>query len=611
MKNSIKSCAVPIMSIFLCWSGFAKEIVDIQKLVNDAISNKTQRITLPAGRLYPASDYVMIEKANGLIIEGAGADTVIVARTLRSTFSIFRSTNVAIRDLCIDYDPLPFTQATITAISADRTEFDYEVHAGYPAMEGAYSTTQIYLFDKNTRAWKRDVPDLYFRKNEILSPTRGKLRSLTKHWMDHSGIVVGDYFIFTTRKSHAIQIYNSTSVRVEDVIVYTAPSAAVLCRYMDGDNYFRFTIKRGPLPNGAREERLISTGADGFNYGVGRKGPVLERCDFSFMGDDSVNFHGHAHPVIDYDGGRTVWIASRWDGDMESTIALFRTGDTARLLTYGSFAMLGDVPIASMTIEDAKKDLIKDAVVTEWRFPKDAKGVTVCRVELARPPAYAPKFGDAFTMPALDAPNWAIRDCRFTEHRGIGIRMQSPHGIIERSVLENIKMAAIQIAPQISFWAEANWVNDVIIRNNTIRDCGYDPVMWSPIDRVGYGAIAVTTMTPRPADNELMRLPQLPLNRNIVIASNRIDGCSVAGIFINAANGVRISGNSIQRVNQKDGSRAGTNYALCSTHAITILNSSNVSAVGNRIGAPGDLAQGEMKDYGDYSRRLVRERYGE
>ena len=98
----------------------------------------------------------------------------------------------------------------------------------------------------------------------------------------------------------------SRNIRIEDVTLFAAPGLGVESRYMDGDNYYRYKIARGPRPAGATQDRLLSTSADGFNYAFARKGPTLDHCDFSYEGDDSVNLHGPALPITRIDGA-TIW----------------------------------------------------------------------------------------------------------------------------------------------------------------------------------------------------------------------------------------------------------------------------------------------------------------
>ena len=101
----------------------------------------------------------------------------------------------------------------------------------------------------------------------------------------------------------------------QDVTFLAAPGCAYLGRYMRGDNYYRYTIKPGPPPPGATQPRLISTCADGLNIAFATKGPTIEGCHFSFMGDDSVNLHGVTFAVLEQQtdiGGAFVGRARRF-----------------------------------------------------------------------------------------------------------------------------------------------------------------------------------------------------------------------------------------------------------------------------------------------------------
>ena len=59
---------------------------------------------------------------------------MICTETTRA-LTISHCTNVTVRGLVIDYDPLPYTQGRITAISSDKQIYDIELFHGYPDTE--------------------------------------------------------------------------------------------------------------------------------------------------------------------------------------------------------------------------------------------------------------------------------------------------------------------------------------------------------------------------------------------------------------------------------------------------------------------------------------------
>src|ERR1700756_1593952 len=97
-------------------AAFAKAIAEIEKaateaakgggpvhIVFDLEKNATYRIKRP----------LAFKQLHGFELNGNGAQLVNATRD--STLTISSSSHVTVRDLAIDYDPLPFTQGTIAA----------------------------------------------------------------------------------------------------------------------------------------------------------------------------------------------------------------------------------------------------------------------------------------------------------------------------------------------------------------------------------------------------------------------------------------------------------------------------------------------------------------
>jgi len=161
------------------------------------------------------------------------------------------------------------------------------------------------------------------------------------------------------------------------------------------------------------------------------------------------------------------------------------------------------------------------------------------------------KPGDFIDVPASNAPGFAIRDCVFEDHRARGLRIMASHGVIERNTFRRLKMAAITLGAEYEFWREAGWVEDVMIRDNTIEDVGRDGQVHGNSAYV-LGAISVFGRTDRGSN-----LPLWPGNRGIVIEGNTIRGCPAAGIFAAAARDVRVRGNRLDNCYFRPGDSAG------------------------------------------------------
>jgi hypothetical protein len=107
---------------------------DLQGFIVNALKSGARHVVVPPGR-YRVSprnrEHLVLRGLRDVEIIADGVEMVCTETTRALTIS--RCTNVVLRGLVIDYDPLPFTQGRITAISADRQKYAVELFDGYPA----------------------------------------------------------------------------------------------------------------------------------------------------------------------------------------------------------------------------------------------------------------------------------------------------------------------------------------------------------------------------------------------------------------------------------------------------------------------------------------------
>ncbi len=546
----------------------------VQEMLDHAVKTGAAKVVLPKGRV-EVDGRLMLHKANGLVIEGHG--TTLVFGNLRSTGWLFYSCrNVTLRGFAIDYDPLPFVQGRITSRSDDGKRYDFTVCVGYPGLrkEDAKYYRQGYIFEPKRRRWKPWVPDIYARRVEIIDERRGRF-VMGYVPAQHKRIEVGDRIVLTIRAGGAIRMNDCENVRIEDVTFLAAPGAAYLGRYMRGDNYYRYTIEPGPPPPGATEPRLISTCADGLNIAFATKGPTIERCKFSFMGDDSVNLHGVTFVVVGRKSPTAVLVA--WPYTREFLHTVIPRGATARRLRPGSYEVLGRAKVAGFTPLKERTPEQLERIHGVW--PRSARSEptrgTVFQLSLEGPlPAEPGEFIDVIEN---NAPGFVIRDCTFEDHRARGLRIMASHGVIERNTFRRLKMNAISIGAEYGFWREAGWTEGVTIRNNIIEDVCRDAALHSGRAYV-LGAISVFGRSDLQA-----KLPVWPGNRNIVIENNVIRDCPGAGIFVAAAKGVQVRGNRLEHVLYNPGENAGRDLGLSVRDAIDVRHAQDVQVDGNEL----------------------------
>lgn len=519
-------CAVLIATAMISGSS-----VSVQEILDRAVETTAKEVVLPEGRV-EVKGKLRVRGATNLVIEGSGT-TLVFSDREGTTWSFDSCRNITLRGFTIDYDPLPYIQGRITGRSEDGKRYDFVVCEGYPGLrdEDSRHYRQAYVFEPDQRRWKPWVPDLYARQVDIIDERHGRfVMGYVPAY--HELIEVGDRIVLTLRSGSAIRMNDCENVRIEDVTFLAAPGCAYLGRYMRGDNYYRYTIKPGPPPPGATQPRLISTCADGLNIAFATKGPTIEGCHFSFMGDDSVNLHGVTFAVLEQQTPNEILVA--WPYSREYLATVIPKGATVRRLRPGDYAVLGKGELTAFDPIRERSPEHLEMIHIAW--PRNEKGRgTVFKLTLAKPLLVEP--GDFLDIPASNAPGFVIHDCLFEDHRARGLRIMASDGVIERNTFRRLKMSAVTIGAEYEFWREAGWVENVTIRNNTIEDVGRDGAIHS---RGAYvlGAISVFGRT-----DQRSQLPSWPGNRGIVIQDNTIRDCPAAGIFAAAAEDVRIRGN--------------------------------------------------------------------
>ncbi|MHC4402558.1 MAG: right-handed parallel beta-helix repeat-containing protein [Planctomycetota bacterium] len=543
----------------------------VQEMLDRAIERHAAKVVLPTGRV-EVRGKLRVNGAEDLVIEGQG--TILVFSDYDGTSWSFNSCrNVTLRGFAVDYDPLPFVQGRITGRSDDGKQYDFKVSAGYPGLrkEDAEHHRQAYIFEPDQHRWKPWVPDLYARRVEIVDQQHGRFimgYAPTYHHL----IEVGDRIVLTIRSGGAIRMNDCENVRIEDVTFLAAPGSAYLGRYMRGDNYYRYTIRPGRPPLGATEPRLISTCADGLNIAFATKGPTIEGCKFSFMGDDSVNLHGVTFAVLQRGEPKELLVA--WPYSSEYLATVIPKGATVRWLRPGNYEVLGTAKLTGFAPIKERRQEHLDVIHEVWPRNPEGRG-TVFRLILAEPLSAEP--GDFLDIPASNAPGFVIRDCVFEDHRARGLRIMASHGVIERNMFRRLKLSAVTVGAEYEFWREAGWVEDITVRNNTIEDVGRDGAIHGSGAYV-LGAISVFGRTDRQS-----QLPLWPGNRRIVIEGNTIRDCPAAGIFVAAAKDVEIRRNRLENCFFRPGESAGVGRGIDLRGPIDSRHAQDVALEGNEI----------------------------
>lgn len=546
MKYVLCCVLTVVMNLAMVFNAQAEDGAILQQQIDAAIKSGQSHVSLPTG-IFEFTDQAMtISDAANLTVDGS--QTTIVGKKIGiPQLRIQQSSNITVRGLTVDMDPLPFTQGSITQVSDDGQTLYFQIHDGYPRLAGDYIVKRLHVYERDQRRLKPGVPDVYLSSITALSDSQGVAVSgvpLDRH------VQVGDRVVLNIRKRSAVELVKTDSVTLDHITVYTCAGLGFSGRFIRGDNkVLNCVIKPGPTPAGATQPRLLSTSADGLNFAYARKGPIIRNCDFSFMGDDGINFHGVTFPIYQQVSSTQILVGRPYGH--EPFEWLIEPGDALRLLSGQSFGILATRQIKSFEYVGPADDKQMLWVRKTWHHGT-GKG-SMFRITLQQPVEQTE--ATYLDIPATAARGFEITDSYFHDHRARGLRIQTGEGLIARNRFKRLKSVGISLGPEYAFWREAGWVDHVTITDNTLIDVGQGGNTYSANSYI-LGAISVFFR----CENPLTTWPMD--NRDLIITHNRITRTPLAGIFVRAASNVRITDNQLTDVLLKPRPEAGSRFDI-------------------------------------------------
>ena len=280
----------------------------------------------------------------------------------------------------------------------------------------------------------------------------------------------------------------------------------------------------GPRPAGATENPLVTNAADGLHSTGANPGPDIENCIFQgVLLDDCLAIHGSFQTIKSVDGPALT---------VENGNAALKVGDPARI--------------------SDQKGFFGEAIVTALKDNGDKTTTVMLDKDLGVP------AGAKLSNPHADGAGYKIIGCHLGNTRSRGILAKSDNGLIQGNVIEGCGMAAISLGPEY-YWNEADYVQNVVVEGNVLRENGGATYGGAAILVHGDGAMG---------------------NKNIVIQNNRLFSNYQGDMQIEWAESMTISGNVLVGA-----TRWPEGMALQSP--ISLANCRGVALRGNIVHNPG------------------------
>ena len=501
-----------------------EQTADLRELIAQGISSGKSVITLPPGRYRVAPikrDHLVFKGLKNITINAEGVE-MICTQTTRA-INIEQCENFTLRGLVIDYDPLPFTQARITAISADQKEISGAVISGYPEPKVGLGSVEV--FDPATNELRGRAS---FHQIQCASAGPGRVTlNQPNPARDAPFGLVGDIVVIRSSSAaggeipHAISLADSVGTTLENVSLCASNCFGFYENGCTQTKYIKCRIgRRAPATDLVARgyPRVRSTNADGFHSKNARLGPLYDRCTVLYNGDDSIAINGDFHYVTSSEGA-TLRVLAKYQMTM-------RQGDAVQLFGFNGSRVENRKIVA--LVEDGEITAAERATLVDQKNMNDnlrTHGMAKAyRVTLDAPVAVVP--GTLICSADTIGSGFVVRDCRLGHNRSRGIIVKAGRGQIIGNQIEGCVMTGILITPEF-YWMEGGLSDDLLIAKNRI------------LNGRGMGIAVVAAG----GDHQIAPAGAF---RNITLRDNVIRGGASPGVLTTSIRGLVDEGNLVE-----------------------------------------------------------------
>jgi hypothetical protein len=534
-------------------------------------------VTIPPGVYRVAADgkhdHIDLDGLANFEIDADGV-TLLMDDPTKGGIQFSDCHNVTFKGATLSYAVSPSTQGTVVGIAPDGMSYDIKIDQGWPTNldnAGYFKEAPIgYLFDTQTRWWKQGVLDLYAKGK----PQRLSADTFRVFWKRALGppeqpVALGDLVAFRGSGRQMVAIDNSSNMHFDHITVWRAAGMAFRESGGDGNNHYNaIMVKRGPRMNGETSDPLLSSTADGFHSTAVRHGPTVENSYLEAMTDDGIAIHGHFSMVFQAVGNRLIVNASD-----------FIPGDP--LLLYDPEGQ----PAGEATVTSVAPTSYQNTQKSQRTTRKDHLGGPYAELTLDHPLKAGFDYLAENAM-AVGA-GYVLRNNTISHHRARGMILKSMNGLVEHNTVDGSTMTALLMAPEF-WWNEAGYNRNIIVRDNTFKDC--------PVAPKSMGVVALVAISDEGGGGKSSSHPLAGYGHsNIVFEGNHFENNNGVNLVITSAKNVTIKDNVFQDDQNMKYPAAGESWGEDAGALINIAESTGVTLSGNTVIHPGTFNHSLVK----------------
>lgn len=452
-------------------------------------SHPYTHLVLGDGKYYFRTDKQLnLSGLSNVIIDGKGAQLYF---SHANYFNISDCECIELTDFSVNWNDENYRLASLIKISnADKSKHSFDMI--FTELDNVDENIAISAFTQYdpgslTPGTKNGVKENYIYNNpEIIQSVKKTDDNVLT--VTHNGALDnyedGDVFLLrhNVYNGNVFPVTESSNVTFSDINIHSAAGIGWLIT--DRCDHFQLldcTIGLGSDSN----NQHISTTADAVHIANTNGHFRVDGCDFSLMGDDSINVHDNVSVVTAIKDKKSV--------ELYTNAWTFKPGDIA---------------------------VFCDSKYNKIGFTAKVAAVNENTVSFDDEIPESVSVNDIIYNDSIDSGNYVITNNYFHENRARALLLQSSNGLCENNVFYKTMGNAIKIIIDISsgLWLEGTGVNTLEIKNNTFTECNISD--WGALIDVS------ANINGKKADKLMFN--------NIFISDNTFSSCT--GEILNASN---------------------------------------------------------------------------
>ena len=552
------------------------------KLLRDlkaAVASGAKEYTMPRDhyRFSPGQAPFLLKNLQNFTLDGNGSTIWTSAFNVNHpAMRLSNCTNVTVKNLYFDNDPLGFLQGEVQEVDPAARTFTVRLSEGYPSPSAwaenfsRLRNGKLIFADRERRLLDNQKMDWLKSAVRGAAPREWVLTSRNNLPFEYNIVRPGLLFACSPRASqHAISVWESEACRLEDITLYAAGHMGVTEHYGKGGH--RYTRVRVILRPGT--DRVLACNADVFHSSHVQNGPIVENCEFSHALDDLLTIHGFFS-----------YVYRQPEADAVILLVEYRpfdfTGSKVRFCDFSNGELSPQYTVLSS--QEITTPAEKEKAVGNYEAFRLTRTVPtmkrlhprsyLIRLKLDRPLTIrgTSTFADTDKFAGKGS---VIRNSYLHDGFVRGILMKAD-GTIENNRIERTGCSGILVHPDV-FFLENPFPHDVRIAGNTFRDTNLSiNGKFFPIGHGGGASISIF---------QPLRLSERGFMENFVIENNTILTPAAQGIILTGVRNALLRNNRIVSPFHRLEACPIRDFVLKNPAAIYLQGNEKITLTGNRV----------------------------